>query len=957
MPTPARDRIESIVGRSTPLAGLVAVGVVYLLLQSTLTSLNRYFGWDEAVYYAQVAHGVPPIEFSASRSRGIAWLIQPLTWFGAPVLLIRVYLMLWHTTLLVLAYHAWKPLLGRWAVFAGAFFCLAWLPVYFAAEISPNLSAALLSVAGLALTTRSLAGADSAPALACLSFTGLAVMRPTDCVWVAVGMGFTLLASRGERFLPLVRRLLPAALGTLLGYVPWLVEAYQRFGGIIGRLRQASAMTEGTGGFRVFHWYLTNIEGPGWERVPEGSIAWDGVAWWFVILALSLVGIVAARGTRLRTPLLAASASAIALVLAYVLLTGVARPRYLLPAYALLALPATCGVRTLVQWSRARSMTLLPVALWLLGGAILLFHANALAIEDNRQIHLRSGDRRTGWQLKRRVHGRPCAFASDWGMPTISVKSGCRGLALWSLPVKEVEQFFEKRACAGDMVFAIAAPGYFAGSSIARWRHVPLTRSLELSAPPRNGLLYCQRVRQDKRRSQATPDRAPDKASATHTAGPGRATPNIVLVSMDTMRRDHLPMYGYARDNSPTMSRFAQSTVVFDNAVSTHTNTAPSHASMLTGQYPGTHGILKNGGTLRGTIPTLAEILKQHGYRTAAFISGYTLAEYTKLNRGFDVYDARIGSDHERRAGETWPRARRWLVSTAHHAEPLFLFLHLFDPHSPYDPPGRFADKFRTDPERFAGQFPDENRNRFRKQASPELVADLIGRYDGEIAYADDVFDELIRLLDHLGRWGDTLVILTSDHGETLFERTWVFDHGCHVYDEQVRVPLAIRFPRGHHAGLRVRPQVSHVDLLPTILALLDVERGVPWPGRDLSTFLGEHDGSEDREMFSMARVCKLRAGAMKEKLAAGLVVSVRTPTHKLIEYPRRYGGYVQELFDLRADPHEDHNLVATRPALVDKLHAVLDRWRVTSGLTKAEVDPEISRETEAALRSLGYVE
>lgn len=504
MLTSTRDRIETLVRRSTPLQGLVMVGVVYLLLQCAFTSLNRYFGWDEAVYYAQVAHGVPPIDFSASRSRGIAWLIQPLALWGAPVLLIRVYLMLWHTALLVLAYAAWKPLLDRWVVFAGAFFCLAWLPVYFAAEISPNLSAALLAVAGLAFTTRSLAGGSDAPALACLSFAGLAVMRPTDCVWVATGMGVTLLASRREGFLPLVRRLLPAALGTLLGYVPWLVEAYLRFGGVVGRLREASQMTEGTGGYRVFHWYLTNIEGPGWERVPEGAIAWDGVAWWFVILALSAIGMLAAHRSPERTPLLAAAASAIALVCAYVLLTGVARPRYLLPAYALLALPATCGVRALVQWARARKMKLLPVALCVLGGAILLFHGNALAIENERQIHLRSGDRRTGWQLKRRAHGRPCAFASDWGMPTISVKSGCRGLALWSLPLPEVEHFFEKRACAGDMVFAIATPGYFAGSSIARWRHVPITRSLELSAPPRNGLLYCQQAR---RRSQATPER------------------------------------------------------------------------------------------------------------------------------------------------------------------------------------------------------------------------------------------------------------------------------------------------------------------------------------------------------------------------------------------------------------------------------------------------------------------
>ena len=455
------------------------------------------------------------------------------------------------------------------------------------------------------------------------------------------------------------------------------------------------------------------------------------------------------------------------------------------------------------------------------------------------------------------------------------------------------------------------------------------------------------------------PSQASDREEDTFRERVKRPT-NVILLSIDTLRRDHLPFYGYERVTAPHLQRLAEQAVVFDNAVSAHTNTAPSHATMLTGLYASGHGILKNGGSLREDVLTLPEVLRERGYRSGAFVSAYTLGKHTKLQRGFDPYNIELPRRRRRPAGKTYAEARSWIRERARAGQPFFLFLHFFDPHNPYDPPGEFAKMFRDDPERFAGVFPSRDRRRFRKTGTPELFRDLIARYDGEIAYADSQVGRLLEQLEQLGIAGHTLLAFVSDHGETLLEREWVFDHGCRVYDEQLLVPMVIRFPDRSHAGKRIDTQVSLVDLMPTILDLLEIPPPRTVAGRSLLPLLDDPGSAGDaRPAFSNARFSKRRLGHIKARLTgrSALISSVRLPGIKLIEYPSRKGDYYQELFDLQADPGETRNLSREMPDLAARLHSQLEAWKKQSRSADAAEPPVLSPEVEAALRELGYIQ
>lgn len=434
---------------------------------------------------------------------------------------------------------------------------------------------------------------------------------------------------------------------------------------------------------------------------------------------------------------------------------------------------------------------------------------------------------------------------------------------------------------------------------------------------------------------------------------------NVILLSIDTLRRDHLPFYGYERNTAPNLQRLSDEGVTFHNAVSAHTNTAPSHATMLTGLYAETHGILTNGGSLRDDVPTLPEILRKHGYQAAAFVSAYTLGKHTNLQRGFSPYNIKLEKRRRRPARKTYTAARSWIEKRARAGQPFFLFLHFFDPHNPYDPPGKFAKMFRNDHERFAGVFPSRDRRKFRKSGSPELFQDLIARYDGEIAYTDSEVGRLLEQLESLDIADNTLLIFVSDHGETLLERKWIFDHGCRVYDEQIMVPMVIRFSDNSHAGKRIEAQVSLVDLMPTILDALDIPLSGTLAGQSLLPLLERDDGiDENRPAFSNARLERRRVGHIRQRLTnkRALISSIRLPAVKLIEYPTRDGGWYQELFDLETDARETKNISGEKPDVVAQLHFQLEAWRKETRLGDAAEQIDLSPEVEAALRELGYV-
>jgi len=460
-------------------------------------------------------------------------------------------------------------------------------------------------------------------------------------------------------------------------------------------------------------------------------------------------------------------------------------------------------------------------------------------------------------------------------------------------------------------------------------------------------------------KKKPTPFPASDNSSAT--PAPVVAPPSVVIISVDTLRADHLTPYGYDRETSPQLARFARDSVVFDQAYAAHTNTAPSHASMLTGAYPGTHGIRQNGMKLDPEIPTLAALLHDAGYATGAFVSGWTLTPHTGLDRGFDVYDARFS--RSRRPGlESWKQAERWLKKTAKAEKPFFLFFHMFEPHFAYEPPDEYALRFL--PGQTALTVPVDTGLpglMSKRRLSPKAIAEHTARYDGEVALADEIVGKVLHRLKRLGRLDNTLVIFTSDHGETLFERAWIADHGGRAYDEQIHVPLMIRFPRAENRRKRVTAQVHHIDILPTVLDVLDREQPSRLPGRSLLQVARNRRQRVDttRPVFSHARpeperVPEIRANLVK----TGIITAVRLPPFKLIEYPLADGTYFQQLFDLAADPGETTNVAAAHPDQITLLHAHLEAFRKLTGTADtATPAPTLAPEIHEQLKSLGYVQ
>ncbi len=350
--------------------------------------------------------------------------------------------------------------------------------------------------------------------------------------------------------------------------------------------------------------------------------------------------------------------------------------------------------------------------------------------------------------------------------------------------------------------------------------------------------------------------------------------PSIVLVSVDTLRREHLGCYGYFRPTSPHIDAFAREGVVFERALASMASTLPSHLTMLTGLYPHQHGMTSN---LRGaSAPFLSEpgrlsaaaVLRQCGYATAAFVSAIPLAPSTGIDAGFETYDApqrhvrhpdpeRRTDYARRRAAETNAQVFAWLEEHAGEERPLFLFVHYFDPHEPNDPEPPYASLFATDERQMAwirsrpidpagltARYRDSERihRHFIDRKDPESdaigleqVADLMNRYDGEVRSVDDAFGALLDRLRALPSWQQSIVVFTADHGQSLGENLW-FGHGT-VSNLNTFVPLILRLPGGLIAPQRIEALVSLADLMPTVLARFEL------PGSEL--LRGQFEGED----------------------------------------------------------------------------------------------------------------
>ncbi len=393
--------------------------------------------------------------------------------------------------------------------------------------------------------------------------------------------------------------------------------------------------------------------------------------------------------------------------------------------------------------------------------------------------------------------------------------------------------------------------------------------------------------------------------------------PNVLLVTIDTLRADRLGCYGYRTAATPTLDGLAARGARFETAIAHTPLTGPSHASILTGLSPLGHGFRNNSGfVLAPAIKTAAEDFKQAGYRTAAVISGFPLDRRFGFDRGFDAYEDHLprGNDPrrtpyvERPANATTDAALRWLASLdVRQPTPWFLWVHYYDPHAPYEPPGDLATRYAASP------------------------------YDGEVAFVDRELGRLLRALEEKQALARTLVVATADHGESLGEHG-EGTHGVFVYDATVRIPLIMAGPR-IAAGKLSNTVGRLIDVLPTMLDYAGIRLRADLDGRSLRPTIEGH-AMGDAPAYAESLYGQLELGWAP-------LYAWRTSKLKFIDAPR------PELYDLEHDASEVVNAAGSQPTRVEELRRALDAaLRQSPPSAAAAIDPEAAER----LRALGYV-
>jgi arylsulfatase A-like enzyme/Tfp pilus assembly protein PilF len=398
---------------------------------------------------------------------------------------------------------------------------------------------------------------------------------------------------------------------------------------------------------------------------------------------------------------------------------------------------------------------------------------------------------------------------------------------------------------------------------------------------------------------------------------PSSAHPDVFLITIDTLRADHVHCYGYDKAETHALDRLAHDGVRFTNAFTPSPITNTAHASILTGLYPSDHGVTTFGARLSNTHPTISRLLHDRGYQTAAFIGAVILDSDVAspgLDAGFDTYanfppaaQAKKSSSRfgrvERRAADVVRMAEQWLAT--HRSGPRFVWLHLYDPHDPYEPPEPYATKYKD------------------------------RLYDGEIAYADHELAGFLSFLDRNGWYDKSLIVAVGDHGEGLGEHG-EDTHGIFLYDSTTHVPLLVKLP-GSHSSSVITQQARTIDIAPTI-------------AEAAHSAAGKFDGVALQRLFTAKGEDREAQGETDYPLQFGWAPlrSVRVPSFKYIEAPR------PEFYDLKQDPRESHNVYEPWNAEVQRLRAELAAARERA--PKGEPAADVPQSTIDELKALGYL-
>ncbi len=411
------------------------------------------------------------------------------------------------------------------------------------------------------------------------------------------------------------------------------------------------------------------------------------------------------------------------------------------------------------------------------------------------------------------------------------------------------------------------------------------------------------------------------EALGTLPAGVPRQALNLVVVTLDTTRADRMEAYGAKDVETPAFDQLAGEGVLFEQAESVAPLTLPAHSSLFTGKFPPEHGVRDNGGFFLGADQlTLAEVLKSHGYRTGGFVSAYVLDSKWGINQGFDTYfdDFDLSKEGavslgaiQRPGNETVDKALPWIDGAK--GGPFFAWIHLYDAHTPYDPPEPFATRYKGHP------------------------------YNGEIAFADSQVARVVAELKTLGVYDRTVIVVMGDHGESLGDHG-EGTHGFFIYDSTTHVPFVIRAPFSLTGPRRVADPVRTVDVMPTVLDLLGVPEPSGMSGASLAPLMTGARPELGLDCYSEAMYPLHHYGWSDLR-------SLRSGRYKVIDAPR------PELYDVDRDPQEVTNLYADRGELgarmIGQLRAMESGFHQThAALPEGDVDPE----ARARLAALGYV-
>jgi len=396
---------------------------------------------------------------------------------------------------------------------------------------------------------------------------------------------------------------------------------------------------------------------------------------------------------------------------------------------------------------------------------------------------------------------------------------------------------------------------------------------------------------------------------------------NVVLITIDTLRADHLGCYGYSGTKTPNIDQLAKDGALFSRCYTPVPVTLPSHLSIMTGLYPLSHGVHNNGTFVAGPeLLTLAEILKGRGYQTAAFVGSFVLDRRFGLDQGFDVYDDYMSKDktqplllyNERKAEDVVTEADKWLKENGKN-KPFFLWMHCFDPHAPYEPPEPFATAYKKIP------------------------------YDGEISYTDQMLGKFIATMKEMNIWDQTLVIFTADHGEGLGdhgEKT----HAIFIYDSTLHVPLIMRYPKLLPQDRKISQEVCTIDIFPTVLDLMSAKTNKGCQGKSLMGLFEGKDEPVRSELFCETYYPFYNHGWSP-------IEGLRTKEWVYMKSPK------SELYDMVNDRKQLKNLYESHRDVAEKLDRQMEALK--KGVVQSQTQAKkvtMDQETSQRLRSLGYV-